>query len=81
MAGELVAEAVEEGLPVEEGVGAPDGRPLRRRAPAQDTDQSGLVRAPSCNSAHQRQRPSVHLHLATPRRKETGKKARYITED
>lgn len=57
MAGELVAEAVEEGLPVEEGVGAPDGRPLRRRAPAQDTDQSGLVRAPSCNSAHQRQRP------------------------
>jgi hypothetical protein len=48
VAGELVAEAVEQGLPVEEGVGAPYRRPLRRRPPAQDPDQRSLVRSPSC---------------------------------
>lgn len=45
--GELGAEAVEEGLPVEPRVRAAYLRALRGRPPAQDVDQRLLVRAPA----------------------------------
>jgi len=67
---ELVAEAVEQGLPVEEGVGAPYRRPLRRRPPAQDPDQRSLVRSPSCINQWKRGR---RVSFATQQRKETDK--------
>ena len=70
MSRELVAEAVEQGLPVEEGVGAPYRRPLRRRPPAQDPDQRSLVRSPSCINQWKRGR---RVSFATQQRKETDK--------
>lgn len=67
MAGELVAEAVEEGLPVEEGVGAAYRRPLRRRSPAQDPGQGALVRSPSCGCNTRRHHASMSHCTTTAR--------------
>jgi len=49
VAGELGAEAVEEGLPVEPRVGLAYIGALRGRPPAEDLDQRPLVRAPPCS--------------------------------
>jgi hypothetical protein len=48
VAREPVAEAIEHGLPEEEGVGAAYRRPLRRRPVSQYANQGYLVRPPSC---------------------------------
>jgi hypothetical protein len=55
--GELGAEAVEEGLPVEPRVRAAYLRALRGRPPAQDIDQRLLVRGPAY-LGRSRNRPS-----------------------